>query len=189
VISLASDQGFPLYVAAGTVINGWALAAGGKVGEGIQQIRSGLDGYAATGAQMWSPYFLGLLAEACGFGQHATVGLAHIADALDRVKRTSIRWIEADLYRVKGDLLLRLPEPRTQEAETCFFQALTIAKEQGASLWELRAAVSLASLWHRDGKQAAACNLLGPLCERSVRGVRTSDLDAAEALIDELSRS
>jgi predicted ATPase len=189
VISLATDQGFPLYAAAGTVILGWALAANGQVGEGMLKIRSGLDGYAATGAEMWSPYFLGLLAETCGWGEQATDGLAHIADALDRVERTSSRWIEAELHRVKGDLLLRLPKPRAAEAETCFNQALVIARAQSARLLELRTAISLASLWHRENKQGKARDLLGPLYERSTGRVGTSDLHSAEALMNELSRS
>jgi class 3 adenylate cyclase/predicted ATPase/ABC-type transport system involved in cytochrome c biogenesis ATPase subunit len=188
VISLATDQGFPLYAAAGTVIHGWALAASGQVA-GIQKIRSGLDAYAATGAEMWSPYFLGLLGEACGWGEQATEGLAYIADALDRVERTSNRWIEAELHRVKGDLLLRLPKPRVSEAETCFTQALVIAKAQRARLWELRAAISLASLWHRDNKQRKARDLLAPLYERSTGRVQTYDLHSAEALMRALSSS
>ena len=183
VVSLAEDQGFPLYAAVGSVIQGWASGASGQAIEGMQKIRSGLEAYAATGAQMWSPYFLGLLAETCGWGGQTKEGLAHISDALERVERTSSRWIEAELYRIKGDLLLKLSGPRASEAEACFRLAVAIARAQSARLWELRATISLASLLCRENKRGEACNLIAPLIDSSLKEVRTADVDAAKALL------
>jgi predicted ATPase len=91
VIGLATEQGFPLYLAAGTVVRGWALAGSGRAAEGIAEIRRGLAAYAATGAEMWSPYFLGLLAEASGWAGEAAAGLDAAGDALQRVERTGAR--------------------------------------------------------------------------------------------------
>jgi predicted ATPase len=132
---------------------------------------------------MWSPYFLGLLAETCGWGGQTKEGLAHISDALERVERTSSRWIEAELYRIKGDLLLKLSGPRASEAEACFRLAVAIARAQSARLWELRATISLASLLSRENKQGEACNLIAPLIDSSLKEVRTADVDAAKALL------
>ena len=111
VMALATEQGFPLYLAAGEVVHGWALANSGRAEDGIAEIRRGLRDYGATGAEMWSPYFLGLLAEALGLAGQAAAGLSVAVDALDRVNRTGARWIEANLHRLRGELLLGLPEP------------------------------------------------------------------------------
>jgi predicted ATPase len=102
-----------------------------------------LADYSATGAELWSPDFLALLAEAHERADQAAAGLSLLADALDRVDRTGARWIKAELHRRRGELLLALPEPDQHEAETCFRQALAVAREQDARMWELRAATSL----------------------------------------------
>ena len=83
-IALAREQGFPHYLAAGTIVRGWALADGGRAEEGIAEIRRGLADYGATGAEMWSPYFLGLLAEVQGRAGRAAVGLGLASEAVDR---------------------------------------------------------------------------------------------------------
>ena len=150
-MALAREQGFPLYLAAGTVVRGWALADGGRAEDGIAELRRGLADYGATKAEMWSPYFLGLLAAAQGRAGRAVAGLDLASDTVDRADRTDAHWIKADLHRLRGELLLALPEPERPEAEACFLRALAVAREQGAKLWELRAATSLARLWRGQG--------------------------------------
>ncbi|HEX2186747.1 MAG TPA: adenylate cyclase, partial [Chloroflexota bacterium] len=142
-VALATEQGFPLYRAAGTVVRGWALADGGRAEEGIAEIRRGLAAYGATGAEMWSPYFLGLLADAHRRAGRAAAGLSLVADALDRAERTGGSWIEAELHRLRGELLLALPERDHTGAEASFRRALAVARGQGARMWELRAAMGL----------------------------------------------
>jgi predicted ATPase len=93
---------------------------------------------------MWSPYFLGLLAEALGQAGQAGAGLDVLVEALDQVNRIEGRWIEAELYRLRGELLLALPEAETTDAETCFRHAIAIARERSARILELRTATSLA---------------------------------------------
>src|SRR5215213_4153515 len=186
LIALATEHGFPLWLAAGVVVRGWALADGGRVEEGIAVMRRGLADYRATGAETWSPYFLGLLAEAHGRGGQAAAGLRLAADALDRVERTGVRWIEAELHRLRGELLLTVPEADQPEVETCFVRALTVAREQGARLWELRAATSLARLWRDQGRRAEAHDLLAPIHDWFTEGFDTPDLQDAKALLDEL---
>ena len=186
LIALATEHGFPLWLAAGVVVRGWALADGGQAEAGIAVIRRGLADYQATGAETWSPYFLGLLAEAHGRVGQAATGLRLAADALDRVERTGVRWIEAELHRLRGELLLTLPEADQPEVETCLVRALAVAREQGARLWELRAATSLARLWRDQGRRAEAHDLLAPIHDWFTEGFDTPDLQGAKALLDEL---
>ena len=143
LIALATEHGLPLWLATGVVVRGWALAASGQAKEGIAVIRLGLADYRATGSELFSPYFLALLADAHGRAGQTVTGLRLTADALDQVERTGVRWNEAELHRLRGELLLALPEPDQSEAESCFRQALAVAREQDAKMWELRAATSL----------------------------------------------
>ena len=140
LIALATEHGLPLWLAAGVVVRGWALADGGRAEQGIAVIRLGLADYRATGSELFSPYFLALLADAYGRADQAADGLSLLADALDRVERTGVRWIEAELHRLRGELQLALPEPDQSEAEACFRRALAVA--QGAAGEDLGAACS-----------------------------------------------
>src|SRR5262249_41124390 len=107
-IALCTEQGFPFWLAGGTVLRGWALAARGQRDEGITQMRQGLAAWRATGAELLSPYFLTLLAEAYRAGGQADEGLRVLAEALALVDKTDERWWEAELHRLKGELLLAL---------------------------------------------------------------------------------
>src|SRR5918995_3753889 len=187
LIALTTEQGLPLWLAAGVVIRGWALAAGGRAEEGIAVIRRGLADYRATGAALFSPYFLVLLADAHGRADQATIGLSLLADALEGVERTGVRWVEAELHRLRGELSLALPEPDQSEAEACFRQALAVAHEQQAKLWELRAATSLARLWRDQRRRNEAHDLLAPIYGWVTEGFDTVDLNEAKALLDALA--
>src|SRR5215204_7039118 len=121
--------------------------------------------YSATGAEMWSPYFLALLAEALGWAGQAAASLGTLARALDRVGEMGGRWIEAELHRLRGELLV-LAASDHGEAEACFHRGLAIARVQGARMWELRASMSLARLWRDQGKQEEAHALLAPIYSR-----------------------
>jgi len=106
MIALSSEQGFPLFLAYGTILQGWVLAEQGQGEEGIAQMHQGLAAARATGAEIDSPYFLVLLAEAYGKVEQAEEGLAMLIEALAVVHKTGVRWWEAELYRLKGELLL-----------------------------------------------------------------------------------
>jgi class 3 adenylate cyclase/predicted ATPase/DNA polymerase III delta prime subunit len=186
LIALTTEQGLPLWLAAGVVIRGWALAAGGRAEDGIAVIRRGLADYRATGAELFSPYFLALLADAHGRADQAAIGLSLLADALDGVGRTGVRWIEAELHRLEGELRLALPEPDQSEAEAYFLRAMAIAREQQAKLWELRAATSVGRLWAEQGRRAEALDLLAPVYGWFTEGFDTADLIDAKALLDEV---
>jgi predicted ATPase len=186
-IALAREQGFPHYLAAGTVVRGWALADAGRAEEGIAEIRRGLADYGATGGEMWSLYFRGLLAEVQGRAGRAAVGLDLASEAVDQAGRTEVHWIEADLHRLRGELLLALPEPERPAAEACFLRALAVAREQGARLWELRAATSLARLWRDQGRSGEAREPLARAYGWFTEGFEMPDLREAKTLLDELA--
>ena len=129
------------------------------------------------------PYQIALQARACEIAGQIEEALILSDDALQTTQRTGERWLEAELMRHKGELLLR--QGRAEAAEELYCKALDIAKEQGARLWELRAAVSLARL-HRDrGRRTEALDLLAPVYGWFTEGFDTPDLRDAKALLDE----
>ncbi len=132
------------------------------------------------------PWFLALLAEACGKAGKAEEGLIAVAEALTAVHATANGVCETWLYRPQGELLLQQATPEVQQAKTCFRHALTIARRQQAKSWELRAAASLARLWQQQGKRAAARALLTPVYDWFTDGFDTADLQEAKALLEEL---
>jgi predicted ATPase len=180
-IALATEQGFPLYRAAGLVVRGWALAEGGCEQDGVREICQGLVDYAGTGAEMWLPYFQGLLAKVQLRSGDITEGLHCVDNALERAERTGIRWIEADLLRTKGELLLKAGEP--VRAEAAFRRAIAIARHQGTKLFQLRSATSLAGLCEGQGRRAEAHDLVAPLNDQFTEGLDTPDLRDAKMLL------
>jgi predicted ATPase len=187
-LALAREHGFPFWVAWGTILRGWALAAQGQGEEGIAQLRQGLTAYQATGSALMRPHFLALLAEAYGQARQAEAGLTVLTEALAAVDKTGERWWEAETHRLKGELLLAQAGKRQKwvEAEDCFWRALEVARRQQAKSWELRAAVSLGRLWQRQGKRAEACELLTPIYGWFTEGFDTTDLQEARALLEAL---
>jgi predicted ATPase len=189
-MTLAIDQGFPYWLAFATILRGWALAEQGQREEGIAQIRQCLTAYQATGAELVRPYWLALLAEACWKVGQAEEGLRALTEALAVAHKTGEGFYEAELYRLKGELLqnveggMRRAEWTT---EACFQQALDIARRQQAKSLELRAAMSLSRLWQRQGKRAEAYTLLAPIYGWFTEGFDTADLQEAKALLDELT--
>ena len=184
LISMSTEQGFPLWRAFGTIHRGWAKVQSGNVGEGISLLRGGLMDYRATGSEAWTPHYTTLLAEACEIAGQLEEGVTLLDDASRMIERTGERWFVAELNRLKGRLLLR--QGHTEEAEILYRKALSIAREQEAKLWELRAAVSLARLRCDHGRRAAARDLLAPVYDWFTEGFDTPDLKEAKALLDEL---
>jgi predicted ATPase len=183
---LATDQGFPYWMAFGTILHGWALAHQGQAQAGIEQIHQGLVAFRATGAEMLRPHFLALLAEVYGIMGQPEAGLTALAEALRLTDATSVHWYESELYRLQGILLINLSSDNQSAAETSFHQAMTIAQNQSTKAWELRAATSLARLWQQQGKRQEAHNLLAPVYRWFTEGFDTLDLQGAKALLEEL---
>jgi predicted ATPase len=187
-IILAMEQGFPIWTARGSILRGWALVQQGQAKEGIEQLREGLRGLRATGAEAMRPYFLALLAEAYGTLSQPEAGLAALAEALTVIGTTGERWDEPELYHLKGALLLQQSIDNHAAAQACFQHALAVARSLQAKSLELRAATSLARLWQCQDKCAAARELLVPIYGWFTEGFDTADLQEAKVLLEELSQ-
>jgi TOMM system kinase/cyclase fusion protein len=186
-IALCTEQEFVYYLAWGTTMQGWAQVVQGQDEAGMAQIRRGLAALRATGAALRLPYYLALLAEACGQTGQAADGLTLLAEALVQAHQTEERWWETELHRLKGELLLSLSADNHAEAEGCFHQALDVARHQQTKSLELRAAMSLARLCQRQGKQVGARQLLAEIYGWFTEGFDTADLQEAKALLEELT--
>jgi class 3 adenylate cyclase/predicted ATPase len=188
-VAFATEQGFALLAAWGTILRGWALAVQGQSEEGIAQMTQGLAAHRTMGSEALLPYFLALLAEAHGKVGRIEQGLHLVAEALAVADDHEERFHEAELHRLKGELLLQQSADNQPEAESCFQQAISIAQRQQAKSWELRAATSLARLWQSQNKRQDAADLLAPVYNWFTEGFDTADLQDAKALLDELSES
>jgi len=185
-MALCAEHGFGQYFSHGRLLHGWALMAQGQKDEGVSQMRQSLIAYEATGAAVVRPYFLAVLAEGYGQVGVADEGLQALAEALVTVQHTGEQVWEAELYRLKGELLLASSVEQYTEAESCFRQAIEIARRQQAKSLELRAALSLTRLWQQQGKRQEAHDLLAPVYGWFPEGFDTADLQEAKALLDAL---
>jgi class 3 adenylate cyclase/predicted ATPase len=183
LVAVATEQGFPFYRALGTIYRGWVKVKNGDVAEGMSLLRSGSTAFRA-GSEMWTPYTFDLLAAAYEIAGKIEEAVTQLDEALQIVERTEERWFAAELNRHKGQVLLRQGD--SDAAEELYCKALSIAKEQEAKLWELRAAASLARLRREQGRRADGRELLAPIYDWFTEGFDTPDLKEAKALLDEL---
>jgi predicted ATPase len=188
-LASASEQGFALVQAAATILDGAALAGQGQHADGSRRIREGLDAYRATGAAFQTTHHLILLAEALGAAGSAAEGLEALVDATTQAEKSGERYCEAEIHRLRAELLLAQSVDNQAEAERCLRQALDVARRQAAKSLELRAATSLARVWRDQGKAEDARDLLAPVYDWFTEGFDTADLQEAKALLDELTPS
>ena len=187
-IALAAQQGFAaLYVAWGTVPQGWALTQQGQWAVGMAKLREGSEAALATGSEQWRPYYLALRAAAAGVVGAPEDGLRLLAEAQEVMARTDERFYEAELARLTGVLHLAQVPAAQEDAEANMRHALAVARHQEAKSLELRAAVSLSRLWQQQGKRAEAHKLLAPVYDWFTEGFDTADLQEAKALLAELA--
>jgi class 3 adenylate cyclase/predicted ATPase len=184
LVAVAAEQGLLLWRAHGTILCGCVKVKNGDVAEGISLLRDGSAAYRATGAETWMPSYIAFLARAYEIAGQMEDALTHLDDALQIVERTGERWLEAELHRQRGQLLLQQGNP--EAAEDLYRKALSIAQEQEAKLWELRAAASVARLRRDQGRHTEARDLLAPIYGWFTEGFDTPDLKDAKALLDEL---
>jgi predicted ATPase len=185
LVGVATEQGFPHWRAEGTIFRGWVKVKNRDVAEGISLLGSGSAAYRATGAEMWVAHYTALFARAYEIAGQIEQGLSLLDDALRTAERTGEHWVEAELYRHKGQLLLR--QGHSEAAEELYRKALSIAEEQEAKLWELRATASLARLRRDQGRHTEARDLLAPVYGWFTEGFDTPDLKEAKALLDQLA--
>jgi predicted ATPase len=158
----------------------------GQGEEGMAQVRKGLAAWRATGAVLIVSYLCTLLAEVSDHLGHPEVGLQALAEAHSLVEQHEERWCEAEIYRLRGVLLLRQTGTPQAEAEAWLQRALDVARRQQAKSWELRTAMSLSRLWQQQGKRDKARELLAPIYGWFTEGLDTTDLQEAKALLEEL---
>ena len=158
----------------------------GRTQEGIASLKQGIANIARMGAPISGSQYLTWLAEAHRIAGQAEDGLNALVEAFAHVNMTGERFCEAELYRIRGELLL-LPGGSQVEAEECFSQALEVARGQSAKSLELRAAMSLARLWQKQGALVEARELLANIYGWFTEGFDTPDLIDAKALLEELA--
>lgn len=185
-IALCAEHNIPHFLAMGTVFHGWSLAKQGKMEEGIAQMQQGLAAWRATGSELARSHLFALLAEAIGKAGEIREAIAIAVENLSMVDRTCDRYYEAELYRLKGELML-IQEAEETEAESCFHKSISVAQSQEARFFELKATASLCRLWQKQGKIEEAREMLQEIYDWFTEGFNTKDLQEAKALLEELS--
>jgi predicted ATPase len=186
VVHLADQKSAATWMAAGTSQRGCLFALANKASEAVPTIAWGINAWRATGSSFFMPMWLSHLARA-----HAELGQrdaawCNVAEAMTAIRTTKERWWEPEVNRVAGEIALRSPLPDAAKAQSDFEHALTVARQQQAKSWELRAAMSLARLWRDQGKSQQARELLAPVYGWFTEGFDTRDLKEAKALLEEL---
>jgi predicted ATPase len=185
-IAITREHGLAMWSGYALTLQGWALSQRGLGETAVERIRAGLAATRETEAQNWEPFCLGLLGEALATTGKNEEGLVVLTEALETANTSGQTGTNAELYRLRGDLLRRSRSPNWIEVERCFQQALTMARQQGSYGFEMRAATSLARLWRDQGRHAEARDLLAPLYGRFTEGFDTPDLKKARELLEEL---
>ena len=183
--AVATAQRFAHWRAEGKIYRGWVTVKNGDLTRGISLLRKGSAAFRATGAETVTPYHIALLAAACDIAGQIEEGLTLLDEALRIIERTGECWFAAELYRRKGQMLLG--RGHTEAAEELYRKAVGIAREQGAKLWELRAAASFARLRRNQGHHREARDLLAPIYGWFTEGFETPDLKEVKTLLGELS--
>jgi predicted ATPase len=197
VIPMATNQGFVMWLAGGIFTRGWALAQQGQGQAGIDQMVQGLAAIHATGAEFLRTHYLALLAQGYAAAGQPAAGLQVLAEAVRQVEKTEERFWEAEIYRLKGELLLMAESgglspnaveaiPAAESPEVCFLKAIEIARQQAGKSLELRATVSLSRLWQRHGKKDQARSMLANIYGWFTEGFDTVDLRQAKTLLQVL---
>ncbi len=182
-----SEFGSSLGVANATMLNGWAKVVAGDREAGLAEMRNGLDRWRATGSKTWGSVRLGRAAAAFIEAGDAGQGAALLTEAFQVMDGNGERWYEAELHRLQGVALMRSSSIRTVEAEECFERAITVARSQGARLFELRAVTALVRSQCDPEERGRRKALLDSIYSGFTEGFDTPDLREARALLDELA--
>jgi class 3 adenylate cyclase/predicted ATPase len=187
-VALAEEKGAVFFKVMATAQRGCVLALTGKASDAVRTINAGITGYRSTGATVWTTSFLSYLTLAyADLGQFDDAWRC-FGEAMTVVETTNERWYQAEINRTAGEIALKSPKPDPAKAEGYFERALAVARKQQAKSWELRAAMSMARLWHDQGKVQQARELLAPVYGWFTDGFETRDLKEAKALLEELAR-
>ena len=203
--SFCREHGFPYWLPWGVMLHGWVLNRQGLVDEGIQQMRQGIVAYRTTGAEVGLVHFLTVLSEMYAAGGQFAEATTIISEALTMMQRNDNRYWEAEVYRLKGELLHKAKKDKQLtvsldgEAEECFLKAIEVAQRQRAKSLELRATMSLVQLRRQQREQArtraaqhaahdklnGARRMLSKIYYWFTEGFDTKDLREARALLND----
>jgi class 3 adenylate cyclase/tetratricopeptide (TPR) repeat protein len=184
-LALATEHRFGFQRAMALVWRGWCLAAIGREDQGIPLITTGMAGWDEIGFVIWKPCILSLLAEACHGAGQCQAALKHLSEAGRLAQETGERWFQAATLRITGDVRAAMGD--RAGAEASYEEAIAVARQQSAKLWELRAGMSLARLWRDQGKRGKARDLLAPVYGWFTEGFATPVLQEAKLLLEELA--
>ena len=184
---LAAQKAASQWQALGMMNRGCVLALTGKASDAAEILTSAIAAMRVTGATAWMPLFLSYLALAYAKLDQFDDSWRCLGEATAIVDSTKEKWHEAEVHRIGGEIALKSPLPDTAKAEAYFNRALSVARQQQAKSWELRAAMSMARLWRDQGKRDEARELLAPVYGWFTEGFGTLDLKDAKALLDELT--
>jgi predicted ATPase len=184
---LVDEKGAAYWKAVGLVTQGALRLLTGKAFDAVGLLTAGLKAYQSTGATVFVPWYLTYLATAYASLSQYDDARHMISEAIEAVDRTNERWCEAEVLRVAGEVASLGPEQDSAGAQKRFERALTVASQQQAKSWELRASMSLARLWRDQGKVQQARELLAPVYGWFTEGFDTRDLKEAKALLEELA--
>jgi predicted ATPase len=187
LIALADERGAPYWKATGTALRGGLFALSGKASDAVLAITSGITSLRSTGTTLYEPRHLWHLAMAYAELGQLDDAWRCINDAVEKVERSNEKWCEAEVHRIAGEIALNPLAPDPEKAEAYFDRALTVARQQQAKSWELRASMSLARLWRDQGKVQQARELLAPVYGWFTEEFDTRDLKEAKALLEELA--
>jgi DNA-binding SARP family transcriptional activator/predicted ATPase len=185
-IEISEKHNFPMWLAMGEILSGWAQVEQGQLKDGIEIIQAGLDAWQSTGATLGRPNFLALLAQGLSKANQVEEGLEIVELALTAVENTEERVNESELLWMRGELLDKL-EVDVDQVESFFLKAIEVARQQGAKSSELRTIVSLGKLWKRENRLGDAKDLLKDICDWFPEGSDLTDLKEAQVLLQELS--
>jgi tetratricopeptide (TPR) repeat protein len=185
VVAVSSEHGFRDSLAIGNIMRGWCLSVLGQAAEGIPLLVEGLTVCRSGDRKLMVPFFLAVLAEAHGMAGRPREGLDRLDEGARLIEATHERWVEAEMHRLRGTLLLSMHEHAA--AEDSYRRAFEVAQRQSARFWELRAALDIARLWRDLGKRTKARELLSPICGWFTEGFDTRDLKQAKALLVDLA--
>jgi predicted ATPase/class 3 adenylate cyclase len=185
-MDLAAQAGFGLQLAQATVLRGAGLLDLEKFEQGVSEVRQAIDAVEATGAIPRSMY-LALLGEGYLKGGRVEEGLACVATALARSEKSGEHSYDAELMRLRGEMLLKADPPVIGDAEHSFHLAIDLARSQDAKSWELRATTSLARMLRDTNRRDEARAILADIYSWFTEGFDTADLKDAKALLDSLS--
>ena len=186
-LAVATEGGFSLWVAFAKVHRASLRFEVERSGSTLDELHRSVVAIPEIGVLINTPYYMTLLARAYRQAGRIDEGLRILDDAQKSVEARGERWWEAEVLRLRGELLLSGSAADGDEAEACFERALAVSRNQEAKSLELRAATSLARLWQSQAKASEAHDLLKPIYDRFTEGFETPDLKDARALLEELS--